>query len=116
MSDVWLSRELLAEYIGEEGAAAFCMAFKGVSTYIPHEPTDRTINAVGLECAAVLSRQFGGCSITTPVRRTLVRPQVEALLESGVSPRDCALRVGCTERYARILARQMKGLRAAASA
>lgn len=116
MSQIWLSRELLAEYIGERGAAAFCMAFKGVSTYIPHEPTDRIINAVGLACAAILSRQFGGCSITTPIRRTLLRPQVEALLASGISPRDCALKVGCTERYTRILARQMKERRAVASA
>lgn len=119
MGDVWIGMDVLAEYIGEKGAVAFCRAFGGVSVHIPRLPerTGRIAQAVGVPCAVALSRHLGGCYVTTPIscRRMLLRPQVEERLASGMSPRACALEVGCTERYARIVARRMKERRAASA-
>ena len=93
---------------------AFCKEFGGVSTYIPHKPQQagRIADVVGMSCAEALSHQLGGCNITTPTscKRVLKRLQVERLLASGKSPRRCAFEVGCTERYARTIARQIKEL------
>ena len=114
MGEIWIGLDLLSAYIGEEGAIAFCKQLGGVSTYIPHKPQQagRIADVVGMSCAEALSHQLGGCNITTPTscKRVLKRLQVERLLASGKSPRRCAFEVGCTERYARTIARQIKEL------
>ena len=114
MGEIWIGLDLLSAYIGEEGAIAFCKEFGGVSTYIPHNPQQagRIADVVGMSCAETLSHQLGGCNITPPTscKRVLKRLQVERLLVSGKSPRRCAFEVGCTERYARTIARQIKEL------
>ena len=38
MSETWVSREELAEAIGDDGADLLCRAVGGVSTYIPRKP------------------------------------------------------------------------------
>ena len=71
MSETWVSREELAEAIGDDGADLLCRAVGGVSTYIPRKPVAGSpLSAViGPERMERLCAAFGGLRVTLPNRR-----------------------------------------------
>ncbi len=112
MSETWVSREELAEAIGDDGADLLCRAVGGVSTYIPRKPVAGSpLSAViGPERMERLCAAFGGLRVTLPNRRKgePFKDRIVRMLETGKSPGRIALELGVTERYVRILARQVK--------
>ena len=93
MGELWVSHDELVDAIGDDGADLLCRAVGGVSTYIPRKPV------AGSPLSAVLGMKRKG----EPFKDRIVR-----MLETGKSPGRIALELGVTERYVRILARQVK--------
>lgn len=87
-------------------------AVGGVSTYIPRKPVAGSpLSAVlGMERMERLCAAFGGLRVTFPNRRKgePFKDRIVRMLSSGKSPGNIALELGVTERYVRILARQVK--------
>ena len=84
MGELWVSHDELVDAIGDDGADLLCRAVGGVSTYIPRKPVAGSpLSAVlGMKRMERLCAAFGGLRVTLPN--------------------------GVTERYVRILARQIK--------
>lgn len=112
MGELWVSHDELAEAIGDDGADLLCRAVGGVSTYIPRKPVAGSpLSAViGPERMEKLCAAFGGLRVTLPNRRKgePFKDRIVRMLETGKSPGRIALELGVTERYVRILARQVK--------
>ena len=102
MGELWVSHDELVDAIGNDGADLLCRAVGGVSTYIPRKPV------AGSPLSAVAA--FGGLRGTLPNRRKgePFKDRIVRMLGSGKSPGRIALELGVTERYVRILARQVK--------
>ena len=83
-----------------------------MSTYIPRKPVAGSpLSAVlGMKRMERLCAAFGGLRVTLPNRRKgeSFKDRIVRMLSSGKSPGRIALELGVTERYVRILARQIK--------
>ena len=83
-----------------------------MSTYIPRKPVAGSpLSAVlGMERMERLCAAFGGLRVTLPNRRKgePFKDRIVRMLENGKSPGRIALELGVTERYVRILARQVR--------
>ncbi|WP_347289069.1 RNA helicase [Bilophila wadsworthia] len=112
MGELWVSHDELVDAIGDDGADLLCRAVGGVSTYIPRKPVAGSpISAVlGMKRMERLCAAFGGLRVTLPNRRKgePFKDRIVRMLETGKSPGNIALELGVTERYVRILARQVK--------
>ena len=112
MGELWESHDELVDAIGDDGADLLCRAVGGVSTYIPRKPVAGSpISAVlGMKRMERLCAAFGGLRVTLPNRRKgePFKDRIVRMLSSGKSPGNIALELGVTERYVRILARQVK--------
>ena len=112
MGELWVSHDELVDAIGDDGADLLCRAVGGVSTYIPRKPVAGSpLSAVlGMERMERLCAAFGGLRVTFPNRRKgePFKDRIVRMLSSGKSPGNIALELGVTERYVRILARQVK--------
>ena len=109
MSEVWISCAELEETIGKAGASLLCAAVGGASMFIPRAPVK------GAYLTALLGEERMGrlCAgfvrIVVPNRRREpYKARIVRMLEAGKSPVAIALELGVTERYVRILARQVK--------
>ena len=100
MGELWVSHDELVDAIGDDGADLLCRAVGGVSTYIPRKPVAGSpLSAVlGMKRMERLCAAFGGLRVTLPNRRKgePFKDRIVRMLENG------------TERYVRILARQIK--------
>ena len=113
MGELWVSHDELVDAIGDDGADLLCRAVGGVSTYIPRKPVAGSpLSAVlGMKRMERLCAAFGGLRVTLPNRRKgePFKDRIVRMLENGKSPGRIALELGVTERYVRILARQIPG-------
>ena len=112
MGELCVSHDELVDAIGDDGADLLCRAVGGVSTYIPRKAVAGSpLSAVlGMKRMERLCAAFGGLRVTLPNRRKgePFKDRIVRMLSSGKSPGRIALELGVTERYVRILARQVK--------
>ena len=101
----WSTPSVMTARISYAGAVG------GVSTYIPRKPVAGSpLSAVlGMKRMERLCAAFGA-QVTLPNRRKgePFKDRIVRMLETGKSPGRIALELGVTERYVRILARQVK--------
>ena len=111
MSETWVSREELAEAIGDDGADLLCRPWAGYPRTFPQAVAGSPLpTVIGPERMERLCAAFGGLRVTLPNRRKgePFKDRIVRMLETGKSPGRIALELGVTERYVRILARQVK--------
>jgi hypothetical protein len=113
MSSTWVSLVRLGELIGPEGARILCTYLGGLSLYVGKVPSAALVSLIGQDAATTLCAAFHGEEILLPselIRRPPIKEQVIACLRAGLSHREVAQQVGCTQRYSQMVA-QNTGLK-----
>ena len=97
----------LAGIIGAEAALILAREAGGLKQYVPAraKPSHPWARLIGLPALEALCAARGGEQIEIPRGAHLdpLRPQILAMARQGLSRRAIARRLGCTERYARLV-------------
>jgi hypothetical protein len=110
MGAVWVSWLELVDTVGEQAARTLCSERGGGAVYVPKQASAGCVLAPLLDDKALsaLCATFGGLCISLPSRRRKYsRDTVLACLQEGSKPQEAARRAGVSERYARMVKRQV---------
>lgn len=91
----------LSDIMGLNAALSLVRTMPGVRVYVPANMTESNAIAqiVGMEAAQKLSKHFAGDRIQLPsIKLQLQDIQLYQLKADGFSNKDCALKMGVTER------------------
>lgn len=89
-----------AREIGEEAAIKLSVHYGGRQCYVPRRPhaDSDLVRLIGMEATKKLGKRYGGISHTIPLRAGK-RARVIEMLRQGLTRRDIAEVMGCTERH-----------------
>ncbi|MDK2955393.1 MAG: hypothetical protein PWQ57_889 [Desulfovibrionales bacterium] len=98
----------LAGIIGADAALILAREAGGLRHYVPSRarPGHPWARLIGMAAFTRLCEHYGNGELELPRAAALddLRPQIEDLARQGVPRREIARRLGCTERYARMVA------------
>jgi hypothetical protein len=99
----FVSRELLTELFGADGAARVVKVFGGKRIYVPAPATEGYSNFAGRigdeKIAHKVCVEFGGTQIALPKQLVPMNEQIIELDRGSVKPTEIAQRLSCTESY-----------------
>jgi len=104
----------LSQILGEEQLLRFLQRFGGTVLYVPLNPgVNHPITGVlGVRGAAKFASHFGGTTVCIPLGRKWVRAKqkkiIQGLLERKATCGQVALRVGCTQRWVRMVEKEAR--------
>lgn len=103
----------LADIIGPEATLALAELKGGISIYVPKTPFAgcQLLPIIGEQALAALCRQYGGDWMNVPLGKFIdaYKPKILDLHGRGMSKRQIALKLGCTERYVREVTNSLRG-------
>jgi hypothetical protein len=103
----------LADVIGPEATLALAEVKGGISIYVPKAPFAgcQLLPIIGEQALAALCKQYGGDWLNVPLGKFIdaYKPRILDLHGRGMSKRQIALKLGCTERYVREVTNAIRG-------